>query len=201
MFEKVINTIWIGDTNKTPVSCIESWKSGGYDVKVYDNDTLASRPWELAQKMRYFLGNGELNGVADCMRWELIYQHGGIWVDADSAKARELPDFFLELDAIAAWENEIERPGLIACGFMAFQPKDPFVEAIIKTIKAKPNLPKRAWEVVGPQAITDAFNTYKPDHLTILPSHFFFPRHLTGRTHKSSVSFANQFWGSTFQNY
>ncbi|NBW15782.1 MAG: hypothetical protein EBR82_48125 [Caulobacteraceae bacterium] len=201
MFEKVINVIWIGDASKEPTACIESWAHGGYEVRVHDNNTLASRPWRLHKKMKYFLENGEINGVADCMRWELMYEEGNFWVDADLSKTRELPDFFLELDAIAAWENEVERPGLIACGFMAFKPKDPLIKHIIDTLVNKPNLPAKAWEVVGPKALTDAFNTKNPDNLTILPSHFFYPRHLTGRTHTSTVNFANHFWGSTFNSY
>lgn len=192
-----INAVWIGDESKCPWESLSSWGS----ITVFDNDTLQSRKWKLKEQMRYYARTGEINGVADCMRWELIYDLGGIFVDADSELIRELPAFIQELPAAAAWENEIARPGLIACGFLKFPPKDVFVEKIIETILETPHQGKQAWETVGPNAITEAFKKYKPSHLTILPSHFFYPKHFSGIEYTGTYILAKQNWSSTRNTY
>ena len=51
-------------------------------------------------------------GVADMMRWEILDQHGGFAVDADSICIRPLEDWLFEPRIFACWENEIARPGL-----------------------------------------------------------------------------------------
>ena len=192
-----VNTIWVGDDTKRPTDCIESWG----DIAIWDNVRLNFGGWVLHKQMNHYLSTGELNGVADCMRWELIYERGGTWVDADSIKLRDLPKDFDELPCIAAWEQEAERPGLIACGYLKFPPKHPFINAIIEHILEEPLEGKMAWEVVGPMAITKTFYKEKPDDLTILPSHFFFPRHLTGKEYSGTLKYADQKWGSTFNSY
>lgn len=191
------SAIWIGDESRLPWSCIDSWE----DIRVFGNKDVAVRKWRLAEQMRYFTALNELNGAADCMRWELLYDLGGIFVDADSIKLRELPKDFDELPCIAAWEQELERPGLIACGYLKFPPQHPFVMAIILDILGQPLDGRMAWEVVGPMAITRAFHSFKPNDLTILPSHFFTPRHLTGREYSGTLKYADQLWGSTFNGY
>jgi hypothetical protein len=187
-----INAIWIGDESRVP-SEVYTWGN----VTVHGNQVLGNITWELKDKMRHYASMGELNGVADCMRWELLYHYGGIFVDADSEKVRNLPDFINELSAVAAWENEIDRPGLIACGFLKFEKHDKFVGDIIDWIKAEPIKGREAWEVVGPGAITTVFKHTKPRHLTILPSHFFFPRHHSGREYTGTYILAKQNWSST----
>ena len=191
-----INAIWIGDESLRPAE-LNSWGN----IKVHGNDVLASRTWELRDKMRHYANVGELNGVADCMRWELLYELGGIFVDADSEKLRNLPDFINELPAVAAWENEIDRPGLIACGFLKFNKKDPFIRAIIDYIKAEPIQGREAWKVVGPLAITETFKKVEPRHLTILSSHFFFPKHWNGKSYQGTYTLAAQHWKSTKGTY
>ncbi len=191
-----INAIWIGDESKCPQS-VYTWDN----VKIHGNDVLKNRTWELRDKMRHYASTGELNGVADCMRWELLYAYGGVFIDADSERIRTLPEWFNELSHIATWENELERPGLIACGFLKFPPKDPFIRAIIDYCIEEPVKGREAWQVVGPLAITNVFRAYKPRNLTILPSHFFYPRHWEGAEYTGNYVLARQAWGSTKGQY
>jgi mannosyltransferase OCH1-like enzyme len=191
-----INTIWIGDELKLP-----DYHTSWGNVKIHGNDVLGSRKWELRDKMKHYASVGEINGVADCLRWELLWEYGGIFVDADSERLRTLPDFIKELPAVAAWENEVERPGLIACGFLKFEKKDPFIRAIIDHIKAADIKGRPAWEVVGPGVITEVFNKLGPKHLTILPSHFFYPVHYSGLRYEGTYMLAAQHWSSTRGNY
>lgn len=201
MLQKTINVIWIGDDKKCPHDCIGSWVHGDWDVQLWNNDDIVNNSWILKDHMKYFAQNNELNGVADCMRWQILYENGGFFVDADSQLVQPLPEWLTECKSIYTWENEIARPGLIACSFMAAHKGDVFVEKIIEEIKNTPVGSGMAWEIVGPQAITNAYYKYKPTHTTILPSHFFIPQHFAGFNHTAKPVYAIQKWGSTRNSY
>ena len=118
----------------------------------------------------------ELNGVADMMRWEILYNEGGIVLDADSISLRPLDEFLLDCEAFACWESEIARPGLIAAGYFGCTAENRFVGQIILDIQAEASVVHdMAWKTVGPQRLTDAYRKYRYHSLRIYPSHYFIP--------------------------
>lgn len=191
----MIHIIWIGDESKRPDDCIDTWKKH-HEVRVWGNDDLKNRSWFNAKHMMTFTLT-ELCGVADMMRYEILYEEGGIAVDADSICERKLEDWMFETP-IAAWENEIERPGLIANGTLGAEAKNPLIGQIINDIQKDEIYDRKAWQFSGPQRLTDAWKKYKYNELTILPSHFFYPEHFSGQvyTGKGPI-YARQFWAST----
>lgn len=191
----MIHIVWIGDESKRPDDCIDTWKKH-HEVRVWGNDDLKNRSWFNAKHMMTFTLT-ELCGVADMMRYEILYEEGGIAVDADSICERKLEDWMFETP-IAAWENEIERPGLIANGTLGAQAKNPLIGQIINDIQKDEIYDRKAWQFSGPQRLTDAWKKYKYNELTILPSHFFYPEHFSGQvyTGKGPI-YARQFWAST----
>jgi hypothetical protein len=95
------------------------------------------------------------------------------------------------------------RPGLIAAGYFGTAPGTPFLAALIEGIRTQPSVADRqAWVSVGPLYLTRAWAAQKYANLTILPSHFFMPRHHTGQeyTGKGPV-FSLQAWASTQGTY
>ena len=196
---KIIHIVWIGDEKKRPDECIETWrlKNPDYEVKVWGNDTLSSHSWHNGKHMQA-MSRFELCGVADMMRYEILYNEGGIAVDADSKCLRGLEDWLLEPEAFAAWENELLRPGLIACGAIAGSPKNKFWGTCIKACMDKTTVTdERAWKTVGPRHLTEVYRKTKYP-LTIYPSHFFYKTHHTGFVYETTgPCFADQFWGST----
>lgn len=190
-----VNIIWVGDGSKLPLHWIKTWG----DVKLWGNDDLRLRKWALGPWMRHYAKRGEWNGVADCMRWELLWEHGGFFVDADSEKLRELPDDMYESNCFACWENEAVRPGLIACGALYAKPQSEQIGRVIAGIMQDTADDRLAWETVGPMAITKAADY---SLLTVHPSHYFIPEHFTGQTYKGNGPvYARQHWGSTRQSY
>ena len=126
----------------------------------------------------------ELNGVADLMRWEILYNEGGFVVDADSVCRRPLEPWLFEGEAMASWENELVRPGLIAAGYVATVPENPFIGQIILDLQNTPRVDDRmAWQSVGP-----LFPTERPPSLSGTAIHrrpafsatSSSPRHFTG---------------------
>jgi mannosyltransferase OCH1-like enzyme len=204
MIPKILHVIWVGDESKRPDNCIQTWveRNPGWKVCLWGNDDLAAYGWVNARHMRE-MATREWNGVADLMRWEILYNEGGFVVDADSVCVRSLPDWLLEAEAFACWENELERPGLIAAGYAASVPNNPFFGQIILDLNAEATVTNDlAWRTVGPLRLTQSYVRYRYRGLTIYPSHFFIPLHYSGARHEGSgLVFAHQAWGSTRRSY
>ena len=130
MIPKHLHFVWVGGESKRPDKEINTWRllNPDYQVTVWGNDSLKNS-WHLANAMRYY--SKELCGVADCMRWEILYKHGGIALDAASECLRSLEDWLLEPDIFACWESELLRPGLIANGIVRAVPEHPLIGQII----------------------------------------------------------------------
>lgn len=204
MIPKILHIIWVGDESKRPDNCIATWVKHNPDwkVQIWGNEDLQTTEWVNARHMREMFTR-ELNGVADLMKWEILYYQGGFVVDADSICQRPLEDWLLEGEAFACWENEIDRPKLIAAGYVASVPENPFFGQIIQDINAEDSvIDDMAWKTVGPLRLTTAYYKYRYGNLTIWPSHFFIPQHFAGQSYEGGGRvFATQEWASTRRTY
>lgn len=169
---------------------------------MWGNASLRERAWTNGAHMEQ-MARRELNGVADMMRWEILYEEGGIVIDADSICLRPLDESLLACEAFACWENEMVRPGLIAAGYVGACAGNPFIGQIILDIRAEPSVTAtRAWKSVGPQRLTDSYRRYRYHGLRILPSHYFIPEHFSGLAYDGpGPVYARQLWGSTNDGY
>lgn len=204
MIPKKIHFIWVGDESKRPDNCIETWRrhNPSYEVKIWGNSSLTEREWLNSAHM-VAMSDRELNGVADMMRWEILFNEGGIVLDADSVCLRPLDDEMLACEAFACWESEMARPGMIAAGYFGCIAGNAFVHQIITDIHREPTVTHdRAWKTVGPQRLTDSYRRYQYFALRIFPSHYFIPEHFSGLVYKGQGPvYANQLWGSTNNSY
>ena len=204
MIPKTIHVVWVGDESRRPDNCINTWAEHNPDwtVKIWGNELLASTAWINTDHMRA-MSTRELNGVADMMRWEILYNEGGFAVDADSVCVRPLDDTLMDREAFACWESEIARPGLIAAGYVACKAGNPFVGQIINDIHNEATVVNDlAWKTVGPQRLTQAYRRYAYHGLDILPSHYFIPEHFTGvRYDGPGIVYARQEWAGTKRGY
>lgn len=204
MIPKTLHVIWVGDESKRPDNCIQTWvdRNPGWTVKIWGNADLVESGWVNARHMREMAAK-ELNGVADMMRWEILYNEGGVAVDADSICVRSLDDWLLEAEAFACWENELVRSRLIACGAIGTVAENPFFGQIILDIQAEPTVTHdMAWQTVGPLRLTTSYFKYRYTGLSIFPSHFFIPDHYSGcRYEGTGIVYARQEWASTRKSY
>jgi mannosyltransferase OCH1-like enzyme len=203
MIPKTLHVVWIGDESKRPDNCIDTWRRHhlAWEVRVWGNEAFREESW-LNRAHMQAMWQHELCGVADMMRYEILYRHGGVVLDADSACLRPLPDWLLEPDVFACWESELARPGLVATSAIGAVPGNPFIGQIILDIhKATTVIDKRAWETTGPMRITTTWRTHRYP-LTVYPSHYFIPEHFTGQRYEGSGPvFATQSWASTVGAY
>lgn len=195
MIPKLLHFVWVGDESKRPAE-IDSWTHPDWTIKVWGNDSL-SDGWILAKHMAHFWDR-EKAGVADCMRWEILYRYGGIAMDADSECVRPLEDWLLQPDVFACWENEIARPGLIANGIVGSVPKHPLIGQIISDMEKDAVDGRMAWQFSGPARLTKTIHEHSFRDITIYPSHYFLPDHFSGSKYAGSGQvFAKQSWKST----
>jgi mannosyltransferase OCH1-like enzyme/glycosyltransferase involved in cell wall biosynthesis len=195
---RTIHIVWIGDEKRRPDECIRTWRDQNPDwsVRIWGNEELRAEQWRNINHIRRMITR-ELCGVADMMRWEILYKYGGFAVDADSVSVRPLEDWLFEPEVFACWENEIVRPGLIANGYVYSHPGNPLIAAVIEDIHRLQDVTTDlAWRLTGPQRLTDTVRNLGYTDITIYPSHYFMPEHYNGPTYGGTGPvFAKQFWG------
>ena len=164
----------------------------------------------------------EINGQADILRWELLYEYGGFFVDADAYCIKPVTDLVEKYSAFACYENEnvrnagwSHRPDykdvlahthpLIATGTMAFPPKHPLPKMAIEWIKNNEISvlkSKKELDYCWTRTTYTFILVTEMEDITILPSYYFLPIHASGCTYVGHDKvYANQEWGSTKDTY
>jgi mannosyltransferase OCH1-like enzyme/tetratricopeptide (TPR) repeat protein len=204
---KVIHIVWIGDESKRPDNCINTWRelNPTWEVKIWGNKEYEETDWFNKHLMEHmWKERGLFYGVADMMRYEILYNHGGFCVDADSRCVRPLEDWLFDCaEVITVYENEKVQPGLAAVGFMASIPKHPIWKELMYIIHFDPKVKHlEPWRVTGQQRFTHVIDHTYNLNIKIWPSYTFLPVHCTGETYTGDGPiFANHDWGSTHDLY
>jgi mannosyltransferase OCH1-like enzyme len=218
---KKIHMIWVGDDNRKPVSCIDSWRKNHLDwqFKLWTDKDLRSTAWINEKHLRAFVEARLWPAVADLMRYEILYREGGVYVDADSFSVRPLDDWLLESEMFACWECGFseKRDRLVSNAFLGSVRHNSFLCYVIKRIREKDQLLKRwswskmrfvpfaPWRSVGPLLLTRCINDYQDrgyHDITLLPSHMFCPNHYRGGLHSGKgVVYADHLWANTKRSY
>ena len=206
MIPKILHQLWIGE-KPAPTNFMNTWKEKNPDFEYirWNEEEIQNRQLQL-ECVERINEMEEINGKADIIRWEILYEYGGVFVDADSICIEPIDDVLMVTESFAGWEQEQVRNGLIATGTMGFPPKHPLVREAIDWIKVNcvsvQKTGARAWLTVGPGLLTRMYNTGKYNKMTVFPSYSFLPIHCTGIEYKGHGKiYAYQEWGSTKQNY
>jgi inositol phosphorylceramide mannosyltransferase catalytic subunit len=109
---------------------------------------------------------------ADLLRYDILYEHGGVYVDMDFEALTPIDDL-LAPDLFATWEFQNRQ---IANGLMGATSGHPFIKRLIDTIpRSVTHFPdQRPARVTGPHHLTRNRNRYRPQ-MTIYPQTWFFP--------------------------
>jgi mannosyltransferase OCH1-like enzyme len=209
---KKLHLIWVGDDRNRPDPWINSWRTNhpDWEFRLWGNAERELTPWRCAHQIRVLAAARRWDGVADIMRYEILREHGGVYVDADSLSVRPLDEWLLETPMFAVWESEEHAPGLVANGFIGAiaghaalveivdrinQLKDPLRVREPWRLRAKRVAP---WKTVGPVLFTEIVRAQPPDQVKILPSALFLPRHfLDVHEDPGKVVYARHFWQTT----
>lgn len=217
MIPKKINIFWVGDENLRPDAFIQSWKDHhpDWEFRIWGNDDLYGRTWRHQNWIDGFLERKVYAGVVDVMRWELLAQHGGFFLDADLFCVRPLPDWMVALESVAVWDSQQPEGELIANGFVGAEAGLDFFESINQHLEKTPPQYDRwswsrlrrvahgPWKTVGPKCLTGVYRASTYRNLTVLPSHMILPHasHMDGGYSGTGPVFCVHVWGSTADRY
>lgn len=201
----LIHIVWIGDESKLPILNIQSWidLNPNLHVKVWGNHELFTTNWFNIEHIRRYWDLGCYNGVADIMRYEILYHIGGFAVDADSFCVQEIPLHFLTHQSFTCYENSYLKPNLLSTGYFASAPATLLLQSIIMSINNDRYVTRRpAWISVGPVRLTQTVSALS-DPIHIFPHHFFIPQHYSGfvSTFPPHEVYAHQYWSTTLGTY
>ena len=198
MIPKIIHQIWLGDQSKRPDRFINTWREMNptWEHKLWTEENMP-QSWVKNN----FDGCPSLAGKADILRYQLLYTHGGFFIDADAECVRSLDDDLVDNEAFCCWENEFVRSGLMSNGYLASVPKNQFLWDMLNAIGQRQNMnypSLQTWEITGPLLLTSTVCRLRYNNMTIYPSHYFIPKHYSGLeyTGKGKI-YAKQYWGTT----
>ena len=196
-FPKVMHCIWVGP-KPAPMKWIDTWKEKHPDWEyiLWDNDKVFSRTWINQKHVDFYREKEIWHGLADVIRYEILYEYGGFLHAADSECLRPVDELIDDHDAWGVYENEKVRPGLIS-PLYACRKGNGFAWKLIQGLKAKKEVGE-PWMTTGNLYMKEMVEKANDPKVKIFPSYYFSPKHYTGEEYKGDFKpYARQFWGST----
>ena len=198
---KILHVCWVGP-HLAPTEMIESWEKAhsgerGWFFQLWRDH---NQDWENQAAIDHKVRLREWNGVCDIMRYEILAKYGGFCVDADSECVMALDegpeDFLSNTTAVACYESESVRPGMIGCGFLGAPKGHSFFKACVEDVKTQ-NMAEPAWKTVGP-LLMGRVAERMPSAIKVYPARSFNPVHFSGIEAPGDFPiYAKQGWGST----
>ena len=224
MIPKIIHQIWFGDQDLRPKKLMKEWETlnPGWEYWLWTEKEVKDYFPELENQNHYdelpklyetlkAQGNPNIRphhylaGRSDVVRYEILYEYGGFFIDADAKCLRPLDDFLCENDSFSVFENENIRTGLIANGYLATSEKNYLMKMMINTLKRKHSIiNNEPWINTGPMFLTNEVKRLHYNKLKVYPSYYFIPNHYSGESYNGNDKehiYADQLWGSTKNNY
>lgn len=109
---------------------------------------------------------------ADILRFEILYNHGGVYADADMECLRSLEDLILQFPEGFAG---CEEPGIASTGLIYAPPKSPVMRSMISRISQGVNPNEDPTLTTGPQAFSQVVKSYP--NFALLPPSLIYPTH------------------------
>jgi mannosyltransferase OCH1-like enzyme len=201
--EKNLTQIWIGP-KPAPLKWMHTWKDKhpDWNYSIFTDEMLRSRKWHNHHLIQAYYNAGKWPGVSDLIRYELLYEQGGFWPEADMVCLENTDELFTAPadHAYSCYEHETGRQNFIQ-PVMACNPGNEFVKHVIDTLhKVKAN-------ELSPEPFRSTGNMFLSEHvpnwkhkLNIWPSHYFIPLFYIGgakRYDGPDKVYADHKWGST----
>jgi mannosyltransferase OCH1-like enzyme len=176
---KIIHQIWIGP-NKIPkvwmdtITCF--CNKYNYQYILWDDNVVNN--FKLTNK-KYYDIEKTFNGKSDILRYEILYNYGGIYIDADCIILKEdmfenLINNFINSNYSIAFGYEKDNE-LITGSVIISTINSSFIKLCIDKVK-KRNFNKPAWKSVGPRLITKIYNNINDkSNICIYPSVVLYP--------------------------
>lgn len=197
--------IWVGP-RQAPLKWMNTWKENhpNWNYSIFTDEMLHERldTFKNRHLIEEYYNRGKFNGVADLLRYELLYENGGFLPPADALCLHNTDELFASPEdyCYTVYESERFRPGFTS-PILACNPKNDFVGVIINTLhELKPkDLKDEVWKSTGNEWLSRMIPKHKPK-IVIWPSHTLIPKHYDRRSVRykgKDKVYADQLWGST----
>ena len=195
MIPKIIHYIWVG--SKIPESIQNIIKTNNeffyeYEVKIWTEEnmpklnTFAQRAYD--EKRWAF--------VSDYLRFTILYQEGGIYLDTDMAVLKPLDDL-LDNSFFAGWDR---TGNYVYAGIIGVKPKNEYIKNILESYN---NIDDQLYPT-SPKIMTECYRKYdKKETLRILDSSCFYPL-LDGEKPSEKLledAYTNHLWHESWRSY
>lgn len=212
MIPKKIHQIWIGPKPE-PVEWTNTWKNSGYEYELWDENKLKNLKMVNQDKFDYYMNKKIYYGAADIARIEILYQYGGIYVDADCERLRNFPEEYFNYDLMVIeeypdvrWDRRIEN------SVIGSEIQSDVLKSYIDQIgKSKQLMP--VWCTIGGTLFTKVvLEDYKEkDNILFLDPELVFPYHENNKVvwkyrkvepvDRGEEVIMIHHWGTTRNNY
>lgn len=156
MVPRIVHQVWFGGVERAPTSIMASWRAlcarHGWEYRLWTEREIDSLPMENRAVYTWFQNRGDLHGMSDVARVEILRRYGGLYCDCDFEWAGNpleevLP---LEVDLLLAttentypspvqfgmWQQRFPGGGasahFLANGFLAAPPENPILALMIR---------------------------------------------------------------------
>lgn len=203
----IMKHIWVGP-NPAPSKWMQTWPKlhSNWEYSVFTDNDLKNRTFYNQHLIDEYYSRGKFNGVSDLIRYELLYETGGFFPEADSKCLNSVDELFTEDTdtCYTVYEHETIKPGFVS-PILAANPGNKFLEQIIEKLhKLTPNqLTSKVWACTGNEFLMHTIKEFTPK-IKIFPSHYFIPEHYSGKAPRYTGPdkiYCDQLWGSTHKNY
>jgi mannosyltransferase OCH1-like enzyme len=204
---RLLHQIWVGP-RPAPVKWLATWRElhPQWQYRLWGNRELVTEPWVNERHIRDYYRRGRFNGVADLMRYEILYRFGGVVVAADSICLHPIDELFeddFELYTINTGEyggRRVAKNLGSTTPLYAATPGHAFTKSLIDALAGVARLASPPWST-GNRFMQRMLKRLKPD-IQIWPMHFFIPEHFNGwRYTGPDRIYAKHFWGTTRGTY
>ena len=180
---KIIHQIWIGEEIPDILKLYtEAWKRmRGWDYKLWGNNDLQEQnfpmTWKLIKKM-LSRKKPVYAMITDLMRLEILYRHGGVYLDTTFEKVKNLNTLLDKSGYKFVMANEIPDPGLklpyISNSFIASVSHYIVLKRLLNPSKlSRINIGKKANKETGPYYVRSAIK--KINEVTMVPTSLIYP--------------------------
>ena len=182
---KIIHLCWFGKSDYPTLAklCIDSWKKylPDYEIMVWNEDNfdinICSYTQKAYEEKRWAF-------VSDYARLAVLYEYGGVYMDTDLEVIKD----FSPLLAGERFVSSYIEGGIITAGYIACEPKHPFVKALLGYYDAESEKLKQGQDIhyiMNPLIfakiamenydfrLTD--QQFDNDEITIYPIDYFMP--------------------------
>lgn len=197
--------IWVGPLNP-PFGWMNTWREHHprWNYRIFDNNELNTTEFVNKHLIDEYMQRKKYAGVADLVRYELLYREGGFIPPADAICFENTEELFVENEDVCytVFESETLRPGYVSPIYAA-NPGNKFIEKIISTLHTlSPQDLLEPWQSTGNLFLKNLIEETSPN-IKIFPSHYFIPRHFKSKKRYKGPDkvYSEQMWGSTKNAY